>query len=51
VNEVVCLDPPAEFVAVDQFYAQLPRLQDAEARAWLDQARFRRVRFALTGPK
>ncbi len=39
VDEAVCLDTPAEFFAVGQFYRAFPQLQDAEVVALLDQAR------------
>src|ERR1019366_6334358 len=39
VDEVVCLDTPADFHAVGQFYQQFPQLRDDEVIALLDQAR------------
>ncbi len=39
VDEAVCLDTPAEFYAVGQFYRAFPQLRDAEVVALLDQAR------------
>jgi len=38
-DQVVCLDTPADFYAVGQFYRQFPQLQDAEVIALLIQAR------------
>jgi putative phosphoribosyl transferase len=38
VDETVCLDTPADFFAVGQFYRQFPQLQDAEVIALLDEA-------------
>jgi putative phosphoribosyl transferase len=39
VDETVCLDTPADFFAVGQFYRQFPQLRDEEVIALLDQAR------------
>ena len=39
VDETVCLDTPADFFAVGQFYRRFPQLQDDEVIALLDQAR------------
>jgi putative phosphoribosyl transferase len=39
VDEVVCLDTPADFHAVGQFYQRFPQLRDDEVIALLDQAR------------
>lgn len=39
VDQVVCLDTPADFFAVGQFYREFPQLQDAEVIALLTQAR------------
>jgi putative phosphoribosyl transferase len=39
VDEVVCLDTPADFHAVGQFYQQFPQLRDDEVIALLDRAR------------
>ena len=39
VDEVVCLDTPADFFAVGQFYAEFPQLRDEEVIALLDEAR------------
>ncbi len=39
VDEVVCLDTPADFFAVGQFYAAFPQLRDEEVIALLDEAR------------
>jgi putative phosphoribosyl transferase len=38
-DQVVCLDAPADFFAVGQFYRHFPQLHDAEVIALLDQAR------------
>ena len=38
-DETICLDTPAEFFAVGQFYRQFPQLDDSEVTALLDQAR------------
>lgn len=38
-DEIVCLDTPADFFAVGQFYREFPQLRDAEVVALLDQAR------------
>lgn len=38
-DQVVCLETPAEFFAVGQFYRQFPQLRDEEVTALLDQAR------------
>jgi putative phosphoribosyl transferase len=38
-DETVCLDTPADFFAVGQFYREFPQLRDAEVVALLDQAR------------
>ncbi len=37
-DEIVCLETPANFHAVGQFYRQFPQLQDAEVIALLNQA-------------
>ena len=39
VDQVVCLNTPAVFFAVGQFYRQFPQLEDAEVIALLTQAR------------
>jgi len=39
VDETVCLDTPADFSAVGQFYRRFPQLEDEEVTALLDQAR------------
>lgn len=39
VDEAVCLDTPADFYAVGQFYRTFPQLRDEEVIALLDQAR------------
>jgi len=39
VDETVCLDTPADFFAVGQFYRRFPQLEDEEVTALLDQAR------------
>ncbi len=39
VDAVVCLDTPAEFFAVGQFYHAFPQLSDDEVVALLDQAK------------
>jgi putative phosphoribosyl transferase len=39
VDEAICLDTPADFFAVGQFYRQFPQLRDEEVIALLDQAR------------
>jgi putative phosphoribosyl transferase len=38
-DEIVCLDTPADFSAVGQFYRAFPQLRDEEVIALLDQAR------------
>ena len=38
VDEVVCLDTPADFYAVGQFYDDFPQLRDEEVTALLAQA-------------
>lgn len=38
-DQVVCLDTPADFFAVGQFYRRFPQLDDEEVIALLDQAR------------
>ena len=39
VDETICLDTPADFSAVGQFYERFPQLQDEEVTALLDRAR------------
>ena len=39
VDETVCLDTPADFFAVGQFYRHFPQLRDEEVTTLLDQAR------------
>ena len=39
VDESVCLDTPADFFAVGQFYRHFPQLRDEEVTTLLDQAR------------
>ena len=39
VDETVCLDTPAYFFAVGQFYRHFPQLRDEEVTALLEQAR------------
>ena len=39
VDQIVCLDTPADFMAVGEFYWQFPQLRDEEVIALLDQAR------------
>jgi len=46
VDEAVCLDAPAGFAAVGQFYRQFPQLRDEEVTALLDRARA----FVTTSP-
>ena len=38
-DETVCLDTPADFFAVGQFYREFPQLRDGEVVALLDRAR------------
>jgi putative phosphoribosyl transferase len=38
-DETICLDTPAEFFAVGQFYRRFPQLRDEEVTALLDRAR------------
>jgi putative phosphoribosyl transferase len=38
-DETICLDTPAEFFAVGQFYRRFPQLRDEEVTTLLDQAR------------
>jgi putative phosphoribosyl transferase len=38
-DQVVCLDVPADFAAVGQFYADFHGVEDAEVIACLDKAR------------
>jgi putative phosphoribosyl transferase len=40
-DEIVCLDAPADFMAVGQFYRHFPQLRDAEVTALLDAAHTR----------
>ncbi len=39
VDETICLDTPADFSAVGQFYERFPQLRDEEVTALLDRAR------------
>ena len=39
VDEAICLDTPADFFAVGQFYRHFPQLRDDEVTALLDRAR------------
>ena len=39
VDETICLDTPADFFAVGQFYGRFPQLRDDEVTALLDRAR------------
>jgi predicted phosphoribosyltransferase len=38
-DEVVCVDEPAHFVAVGQFYRRFPQLEDQDVIAILDRTR------------
>jgi putative phosphoribosyl transferase len=38
-DKIVCLDTPADFFAVGQFYREFPQLRDGEVVALLDRAR------------
>ena len=38
-DEIICLDTPADFFAVGQFYRQFPQLRDEEVTDLLDRAR------------
>ncbi|MBV9250826.1 MAG: hypothetical protein JO227_16445, partial [Acetobacteraceae bacterium] len=39
VDQIECLDTPADFFAVGQFYRDFPQLRDEEVIAMLEEAR------------
>lgn len=41
-NQVVCLETPAEFLAIGEFYSRFDQVEDAEVRRILDEGRVAR---------
>ncbi|MEU1403859.1 phosphoribosyltransferase family protein [Streptomyces sp. NPDC005728] len=50
-DELVCLDTPADFFAIGQFYGDFTQVDDEEVTACLRQAARRHDLFAGTGPE